>query len=132
MGRIKHCFALTLLLWSCTDLEGCNSITIQPKYWEFKGHGIGYEVSFKGVAPDLEKYIKTHSREELKEPILILNGFGVGSFHQHRLIPLLLEAEEQSRLVYGIDYLGQGRSWPKGCQDGNSESEKGLIYSAET
>ena len=67
------------------------------------------------------------------EPILLLNGFGVGSFHQHRLIPHLLQSDESSnRLVYCIDYLGQGKSWPINCEDGMGPNEKGLIYSAET
>jgi pimeloyl-ACP methyl ester carboxylesterase len=68
------------------------------------------------------------------EPILLLNGFGVGSFHQHRLIPRLLENQpkQQHRTIYCIDYLGQGRSWPKDCQDGLSQNEQGLQYSAET
>ncbi|KAG7360484.1 alpha/beta fold family hydrolase [Nitzschia inconspicua] len=72
-------------------------------------------------------------------PILLLNGFGVGSFHQHRLIPRLLETNSEDvpnqqyrRTIYCVDYLGQGRSWPKDCQDGRSVSEQGLQYSAET
>ena len=65
-----------------------------------------------------------------KEPILLLNGFGVGSFHQHRLIPQLLQND--NRHVYCIDYLGQGKSWPVNCEDGMGPSEQGLIYSAET
>jgi pimeloyl-ACP methyl ester carboxylesterase len=36
------------------------------------------------------------------------------------------------RVVYGLDYLGQGRSWPIDSQDGNSENEKNLIYSVDT
>jgi hypothetical protein len=45
-----------------------------------------------------------------EEPILLLNGFGVGSFHQHRLIPYLLcnDSESNQRSVYCMDYLGQG------------------------
>lgn len=73
------------------------------------------------------------------EPILLLNGFGVGSFHQHRLIPELLKddssnsnAKQKPRTVYCIDYLGQGRSWPKHCMDGKGENEKDLQYSANT
>jgi pimeloyl-ACP methyl ester carboxylesterase len=73
-------------------------------------------------------------------PILLLNGFGVGSFHQHRLISRLLGENEKGekgsrhdqRSIYCMDYLGQGRSWPKDCQDGLSKSEQGLQYSAET
>jgi len=65
-----------------------------------------------------------------------LNGFGVGSFHQHRLMPNLISIQEKdgvetTRKVYGIDYLGQGRSWPVDCDDGNSENERGLIYSID-
>lgn len=89
---------------------------IEPKTWDFQGHLIGYEVA----NPEAPK----------KEPILLLNGFGVGSFHQHRLIPELLE-RDGSRVVYGMDYLGQGRSWPIDCDDGNSQNEEGLIYSAD-
>jgi pimeloyl-ACP methyl ester carboxylesterase len=77
-------------------------------------------------------------------PILLLNGFGVGSFHQHRLIerffaPSLLSSSSRlsstsstsTSTVYCMDYLGQGRSWPKDCQDGRSPNEDGLQYSAE-
>ena len=79
-------------------------------------------------------------------PILLLNGFGVGSFHQHRLMRQLLfqqnhENEQSSKtttakkkkryVIYGIDYLGQGKSWPKDPQDGNSPDEYQLGYSAD-
>lgn len=64
--------------------------------------------------------------------ICLVALLGVGSFHQHRLIPRLLDEEMDNRVVYCIDYLGQGRSWPVDCQDGKSENEKGLIYSADT
>jgi len=63
--------------------------------------------------------------------ILLLNGFGVGSFHQHRLMPKLTSSSRKTR-VYAIDYLGQGRSWPNNCDDGNSPTENGLIYSIDT
>lgn len=72
-------------------------------------------------------------------PILLLNGFGVGSFHQHRLMRQLLLQHESSRgeeehtkyNIYGIDYLGQGKSWPLNCNDGMSEDEYNLGYSAD-
>ena len=70
-------------------------------------------------------------RSSNDEPLLVLNGFGVGSFHQHRLIPQLL-SRDPSRTIYAVDYLGQGRSWPVDCDDGNSPNEKDLIYSADT
>lgn len=80
-------------------------------------------------------------------PVVLLNGFGVGSFHQHRLMrQLLLQHAElqqiqdlrqpnqnQRLLIYGIDYLGQGNSWPANCnEDGTSDDELGLGYSADT
>ncbi|KAL7468647.1 hypothetical protein ACHAXS_008880 [Conticribra weissflogii] len=94
-------------------------------------------------------------------PIVLLNGFGVGSFHQHRLMRrLLLERRAKNNnhnednnnhnhndsndnnnhnnnknvryVVYGIDYLGQGRSWPSHCDDGRSPDEYQLSYSADT
>ena len=62
----------------------------------------------------------------------LLHYSGVGSFHQHRLIPQLLDNDDDNRIVYCVDYLGQGRSWPRDCEDGKSENEEGLIYSADT
>jgi pimeloyl-ACP methyl ester carboxylesterase len=119
---------VAVLLCSFAFLEGCKSFVIQPRSWDYKGHEIGYEVSHK-IKPDAETS-EMDIRDKEKEPVLLLNGFGVGSFHQHRLIPRLLE-QEQDRIIYGIDYLGQGRSWPRACQDGDSEAEKGLRYDAE-
>ncbi len=60
-------------------------------------------------------------------PVLILNGFGVGLFHQSRLIEeLKLKASPFSE-VYTIDYLGQGKSWPP-----PSSSTEGISYNAKT
>lgn len=87
-----------------------------------RGHYIGYEEA---------RRVKPSSAEKQQDPILLLNGFGVGSFHQHRLIQNVFEQQDESRMVFGIDYLGQGRSWPVDCNDGNSENEQGLIYSAD-
>lgn len=80
---------------------------------------ISYEqLQVEDVAPD-------------KTPLLLMNGFGVGSFHQHRLIEELVNAGCH-RNVFAMDYLGQGRSWPTDCADGGSESELGLQYSGKT
>jgi len=92
------------------------SASIDSKSWDYLGHHIGYEVANPSATT--------------KEPVLLLNGFGVGSFHQHRLIPELVE-KDGGRSIYGMDYLGQGRSWPADCNDGNSASEQGLMYSAD-
>lgn len=116
--RCKSSFAalilLDLLLFTCG--YAVVSTKIETKSWDFQGHHIGYEVA--------------NPKASKEEPILLLNGFGVGSFHQHRLIPELLERDGE-RSVYGMDYLGQGRSWPVDCNDGDSPNEDGLIYSAD-
>jgi pimeloyl-ACP methyl ester carboxylesterase len=130
---LRGFLCLVVILWSCAFLEGCRSFVIEPKTWDYNSHEIGYEVS-RSVFRDLDSGLpfQTDDRDIEKTPILLLNGFGVGSFHQHRLIPRLLQEEEESRVIYCVDYLGQGRSWPRNCQDGNSPSEHGLTYSAET
>ena len=92
-------------------------------------YDIGYEVA--------KEYSENKDLEKLHEPVLLLNGFGVGSFHQHRLVSNLLkkdgdQVDDKTRVIYGIDYLGQGKSWPIECDDGNSKNEEGLIYSADT
>jgi pimeloyl-ACP methyl ester carboxylesterase len=75
-------------------------------------------------------------------PVLLLNGFGVGSFHQHRLIHELLgrkqidnsidSNDDNNIVVYCIDYLGQGSSWPLDCNDGQGDHEVGLRYCGNT
>jgi len=62
-------------------------------------------------------------------PILLLNGFGVGSFHWHRVMGSI--ARESGALCYGMDYLGQGGSWPVDCADGDAPSEAGLRYAID-
>lgn len=41
-------------------------------------------------------------------PLLLCHGFGVGSYHFDRNIPVLA----QNHRVYAVDLLGQGQSWP--------------------
>jgi len=116
--------------------------TIQQKIWDYKSrYDIGYEVATANAVSksDISTSNIYANVDSKNEPILLLNGFGVGSFHQHRLIPELLKddssnsnAKQKPRTVYCIDYLGQGRSWPKHCMDGKGENEKDLQYSANT
>ena len=107
---------LTLLV------HAASSFTIQPKTWTWRGHSIAY---------DQAQTTSTNAKNQ--KAILLLNGFGVGSFHQHRLISQLLshEPEDSTYIIYAVDYLGQGKSWPMQCQDGNSVNEVGLQYSAD-
>ncbi len=131
---------LSLLLAVSTHLHfwnlvrRCESYEIKPKRWEYKSrYDVGYEVAKATTTRSNENI--DHDRNSTKEPILLLNGFGVGSFHQHRLIHELLAEDNDDgleRTIYCLDYLGQGRSWPKDCRDGLGENEKELQYSADT
>lgn len=105
-----------------------NDLPIESYTWTgFRGHPVAYE---RAVIPG------TSAITDQAEPVIILNGFGVGSFHQHRLISVLWqkerEIENRPRMIFGMDYLGQGRSWPVDCQDGESLSERGLRYCGST
>ena len=133
-----HNIIYVLLFTLSLSVSASKAFVIDSKSWQYNGHHIGYEVA----NPVIESSSSTSTCSEC--PILLLNGFGVGSFHQHRLMPNLISVPSSSndhykegdnnitRTVYGIDYLGQGRSWPIDCNDGNSENEKGLIYSIDT
>ncbi len=102
---------------------------LERKTWTFRGkYPIAYEVATNNDDVDAEG----HDAEVV--PILLLNGFGVGSFHQHPLMREMLRLErselenkKQRLVIYGIDYLGQGRSWPENCNNGNSEDKLGLV-----
>eukprot|EP00984_Skeletonema_dohrnii_P010976 scaffold4339_cov100-Skeletonema_dohrnii-CCMP3373.AAC.1 len=104
---------------------------LEQKTWMFQDkYPIAYEVASAANTNNI-------SNEDVTTvPILLLNGFGVGSFHQHRLMrQLLIEQQKQQSkqrfILYGIDYLGQGKSWPADPQDGNSADEYQLGYSAD-
>lgn len=129
---MRRVFDFFIVLSSLANLGGGRSFVIQPRFWDFKGHDINYEVSRRVVQPATNGTEPVFNDDDLEsEPILLLNGFGVGSFHQHRLIAQLFEKSDNDRIVYSIDYLGQGQSWPRNCDDGNSDNELGLVYSAE-
>jgi pimeloyl-ACP methyl ester carboxylesterase len=129
----------------------CHSFEIQQKSWNYKSkYDVGYEVATKKNASIESTGVTSKSSGDNNtsnnnEPILLLNGFGVGSFHQHRLIHELFASGDENegndaaaaaaaseRTVFCMDYLGQGRSWPRDCQDGLGENEMDLQYSADT
>lgn len=126
-------------IFACLKVHGAKAFAITPKTFDFRNHPIAYEEVTRVQSTSSANLTDTSTNSVTvnESPILVLNGFGVGSFHQHRLFPNLLSIEEKDgvekcRKVYGIDYLGQGNSWPLDCDDGNSENEKGLIYSIDT
>mmetsp|Transcript_31094 Transcript_31094/g.75151 ORF Transcript_31094/g.75151 Transcript_31094/m.75151 type:complete len:357 (+) Transcript_31094:92-1162(+) len=157
-------YAVVVFLCLSCCVRGAQSFVITPKEWDFlQKHNVGYEVA-KPIMNNAAAQNNNCSDTSLSAaaaadgvpidspaaaastPILLLNGFGVGSFHQHRLIERLFATPASSTsspttpssispqhksTVYCMDYLGQGRSWPKQCQDGQSINEQGLQYSAE-
>ena len=64
-----------------------------------------------------------HKVEDNKPSLLLVPGFGVGTFHYERNI------EELSKYysVYTLDLFGQGKSWPP-SPDGITKDQQ-LVYS---
>ena len=123
-----------------TRTPSVNKDLVHPGVWKFRGHPIFFEETKKVFSCDDTKdseQIRNDSpveKDNNDEAVLLLNGFGVGSFHQHRLINQIFANESvgSKRKIYCIDYLGQGKSWPENCRDGTSENEQNLRYSGET
>lgn len=107
-----HCVTHSLVT------EG-NALQIQPRQLSFGRHSIYFE-----------EYLPPNKRLASEKIVVLLNGFGVGAFHQHRLINELGESRDTA--IYAMDYLGQGQSWPTNCNDGQSPNEEGLQYSGKT
>lgn len=135
MITFPQVFIFMTFIFSISYIQNCQAFQIQSNTFQYKKHPIAYETA---------NLMEEQKASQQDEPILLLNGFGVGSFHQHRLMPKLITMPEHNgkdnsnredrliQTVYGIDYLGQGSSWPANCDDGNSENEQGLIYSIDT
>jgi pimeloyl-ACP methyl ester carboxylesterase len=132
-------FSLPLLSVVC-----CLSYVIEPGSFRFQGkHPIAYERARVATEHEWETgeepshppgfSADNNSTNVESAPLLLLNGFGVGSFHQHRLIEKLFDIDSnENRTVYAMDYLGQGKSWPEDCNDGQSTNERGLRYCGTT
>ena len=92
-GRLHTVTAVTQDQHS-TELEGCLQpfVTEQSKWWDWKYSS------------------RVHYRQKGSSGpcILLVHGFGVGSFHFEQLMQML----SASYQVWAIDLLGQGMSWP--------------------
>lgn len=108
--------------------RGTNSFVVRRGTWSYRGHEVWYYEASHDAEGSYFDFAK-QSRDSLPcdngHPILLLNGFGVGSSHQERLINQLVNEGVTGKKIYCMDYIGQGRSWPNGKNDG-------IIYSAET
>lgn len=87
-------------------------VTQQRTWFRSPQQGLGYEV--------------VEGADDNVLPVVLLNGFGVGSFHWARNF-----AHLTTGTVFAVDYLGQGRSWPVKANDGAAESEQGLRYAID-
>lgn len=88
------------LLLACSSIVVSRSYVIQPGTWKFRGHPIAYETA-QSVNDD-KPTTKTNA-----DPVLLLNGFGVGSFHQHRLIHELLGDDAHVRIAFMLAALNE-------------------------
>ena len=114
--------------------KASSSFVIESGTWRFgeQEHPIAYEYCNPNRAH------RDSSSDDI--PVLLLNGFGMGSFHQHRLMEALHHQSNSTPAggarptgaVYAMDYLGQGKSWPRDCNDGNGATEQGLRYCGKT
>ena len=84
-------FIVTALLFILPSIHSYN-----VGRWRFRGHPISFDRA-------------SSSNNHDENPVLLLNGFGVGSFHQHRLLNELVP-KHPNRVFYAMDYLGQGKS----------------------
>ena len=100
----RGCAARTCVV-QAASADACVSPAASParsRYWSWPGHGrCHYEVAGSGP------------------PLLLLPGFGVGSYHYKAQ----LEGLSGKHTVYALDFLGQAASWP--------EDATGLAFSVE-
>lgn len=140
---------LALVVFLTLTPSPCQSLmTLQQGTWMYKGqYPIAYERAYH--TDNNQNNLETMPPSETASPVLLLNGFGMGSFHQHRLMEAMFSDNNYcnyinsnntnnknhqltTTILYGMDYLGQGKSWPVDCDDGNSDSERGLRYCGQT
>lgn len=118
------CLFLTFLFGPGTSET---KFLVKSGFRDFSNHPTYYEVA-DAIDDDGNPILDSN-----KTPLLLLNGFAMGTFYQRRLIHELLQQEEhRGRRIFCVEYLGQGRSWPRNCKNGNGASERGLRYCEQT
>ena len=109
----------------------------QRQTWMFRRV---YPIAYDRYYCESTTHDHEHNDDAAVTKIFVLNGFGMGTFHQHDLMKELMIRHNNDDTttttatldVYAMDYLGQGASWPASCDDGRSVTEQGLQYSAAT
>eukprot|EP00611_Tribonema_gayanum_P012137 TRINITY_DN226_c2_g1_i1.p1 TRINITY_DN226_c2_g1~~TRINITY_DN226_c2_g1_i1.p1 ORF type:complete len:485 (-),score=150.70 TRINITY_DN226_c2_g1_i1:303-1757(-) len=105
--------ALPAATGAVVDAGVTPTVSVEERKWRWRWGDIHYEVAGEGRTGGT--------------PLVLLPGFGVGTFHfNQRNMPQLSEALD--RPVFSMDYLGQGQSWPVSAPT----EEDSLRYSANT
>ena len=90
-------FSVLIVLMACVcvcSLKTSNVISWKRPHWK-----IHYEAL---------NAVKSNENED--PPLLLLPGFGVGTFHYEKQLEELGEAGYR---VFTCDFFGQGKSWPE-------------------
>ena len=111
---------VVVMLFSSTTalIKSCN--------YRFNDGGRSFDVHFDSLSS---------SSSSTTTSTLVLNGFGVGTFHQHKLMNELHKIDSL-QTINALDVIGQGDSWPviqkkqEPSQFGTSINERNLEYSA--
>jgi alpha-beta hydrolase superfamily lysophospholipase len=96
------------------SMEATSQAATSSRTWAWRGASIHYE-----IAESADEHCE-------QPPLLLLPGFGVGTFHFQRNLPQL--AHSLQRPVYTLDLLGQGLSWPVRAPT----ADDALVYSVKT
>jgi pimeloyl-ACP methyl ester carboxylesterase len=97
------------------SVETPSQAATSSRTWAWRGASIHYEVAESAG-----------ESSNTQPPLLLLPGFGVGTFHFQRNLPQL--AHSLQRNVYTLDLLGQGLSWPVRAPT----ADDALVYSVKT
>jgi pimeloyl-ACP methyl ester carboxylesterase len=81
--------------------------------YRWRGHDVHYERS---------------GRVDASRHVVLLHGFGVGTFHYESQLAELPSAGEEDACVWALDLVGQGASWPPAGE----AAAPGFRYSVET
>ena len=78
--------------------------------------------------PGRVHYERSGDPATCKRHVLLLHGFGVGTFHYDAQ---LRELADDDTCVWALDYCGQGSSWPT-ASSADDDAIAGFQYGADT
>ncbi|CAN0289802.1 unnamed protein product, partial [Hapterophycus canaliculatus] len=89
-------------------------------HWHWRN---GWEIHYERARSATRRGNEKGENERAAAPLLLLPGFGVGTFHFKRNMRELSKTHD----VFALDFLGQGKSWPTRAPS----REDGLCYSVD-